>query len=52
MLKYGMKGPEHDKIFESAVYIGDKKLGEGSGRTKKAAEQKAAYQAILELKKQ
>ncbi|WP_035765950.1 ribonuclease III [Butyrivibrio sp. NC2002] len=48
----GEKGPEHDKIFESAVYIGDKKLGEGSGRTKKAAEQKAAYQAILELKKQ
>ena len=48
----GEKGPEHDKIFESAVYIGDKKLGEGSGRTKKAAEQKAAYQAILELKKE
>ncbi|MBE5845383.1 MAG: ribonuclease III [Butyrivibrio sp.] len=47
----GEKGPEHDKIFESAVYVGDKKLGEGSGRTKKAAEQKAAYQAILELKK-
>ncbi len=48
----GEKGPEHDKIFESAVYVGDKKMGEGSGRTKKAAEQKAAYQAILELKKQ
>ncbi len=48
----GEKGPEHDKIFESAVYVGDKKLGEGSGRTKKAAEQKAAYQAILELKKE
>ena len=48
----GEKGPEHDKIFESAVYVGDKKLGEGSVRTKKAAEQKAAYQAILELKKE
>lgn len=48
----GESGPEHDKIFESAVYVGDKKMGEGSGRTKKAAEQKAAYQAILELKKQ
>ncbi|WP_026526655.1 ribonuclease III [Butyrivibrio sp. VCD2006] len=48
----GEKGPEHDKIFESAVFVGDKKLGEGSGRTKKAAEQKAAYQAILELKKE
>ncbi|WP_026490932.1 ribonuclease III [Butyrivibrio sp. XPD2002] len=48
----GEKGPEHDKIFEAAVYVGDKKLGEGSGRTKKSAEQKAAYQAILELKKE
>lgn len=48
----GEKGPEHDKIFEAAVFVGDKKLGEGSGRTKKAAEQKAAYQAILELKKE
>ena len=47
----GESGPEHDKIFESCVYIGDKKMGEGSGRTKKAAEQKAAYQAILVLKK-
>ncbi|WP_408070902.1 ribonuclease III [Butyrivibrio sp. JL13D10] len=48
----GEKGPEHDKIFEAAVFVGDKKLGEGSGRTKKSAEQKAAYQAILELKKE
>jgi ribonuclease-3 len=46
----GESGPEHDKIFESAVYVGSIKLGEGSGKTKKAAEQKAAYQAILKLK--
>ena len=47
----GESGPEHDKIFDVRVFVGDKNLGEGSGKTKKAAEQKAAYKAILELKK-
>lgn len=47
----GESGPEHDKIFEVRVFIGDKNLGEGTGKTKKAAEQKAAYQALLVLKK-
>ncbi len=47
----GESGPEHDKIFEVCVFVGDKKMGEGTGKTKKAAEQKAAYQAILVLKK-
>ena len=47
----GESGPEHDKIFEVRVFVGDKILGEGTGKTKKAAEQKAAYQALLVLKK-
>ena len=47
----GESGPEHDKIFEVRVFVGQKNLGEGTGKTKKAAEQKAAYQAILVLKK-
>ncbi len=47
----GESGPEHDKIFEVCVFVGDKNYGEGAGRTKKAAEQKAAYQALLALKK-
>ena len=46
----GESGPEHDKIFEVRVYVGDKNMGEGTGKTKKAAEQKAAYQALLVLK--
>ena len=46
----GESGPEHDKIFEVRVYVGDKILGEGTGKTKKAAEQQAAYQAVLALK--
>lgn len=47
----GESGPEHDKIFDVRVLIGDKIMGEGTGKTKKAAEQKAAYQALLEFKK-
>ena len=44
------EGPDHNKSFYVAVYIGDTVYGEGKGRTKKAAEQQAAYQAILVLR--
>lgn len=40
-------GPEHDKTFEVEVRMEDETIGRGSGRTKKAAEQQAAYQALL-----
>ncbi len=43
-------GPEHDKTFTVEAWIGKEALGEGSGRTKKAAEQQAAYQALLKLR--
>ena len=33
------------KCFEVAVQIGDDRYGVGTGRTKKAAEQEAAYQS-------
>ena len=46
------EGPDHDKNFRVAAKIGERKLGEGSGHTKKAAEQEAAYQALLRLKPQ
>lgn len=56
-------GPEHDKTFVVEVRMenqgtGQKQhrdrtvLGRGSGRTKKAAEQQAAYQALLLLRDQ
>lgn len=45
------EGPDHDKTFVSAVYIGEKEYGQGRGRTKKSAEQEAAYQTILLLRK-
>lgn len=40
------EGDPRNKIFYSSVYLDGKKLGEGNGRTKKAAEQEAAKQAI------
>ena len=46
----GEVGPDHNKSFQVEVRIGDTTYGQGIGRTKKAAEQEAAYQAILKLK--
>lgn len=43
-------GPEHNKVFRVAVYMEEKLLGTGEGRTKKAAEQQSAYQALLRLR--
>ncbi|MBQ4531354.1 MAG: ribonuclease III [Lachnospiraceae bacterium] len=45
------EGPDHDKRFVVQVMIGKEPAGVGSGRTKKAAEQEAAYAAIKKLKK-
>lgn len=44
-------GPDHCKSFWVEVYLGDTSYGIGKGRTKKSAEQQAAYQAILRVKK-
>lgn len=46
----GESGPEHDKIFKVEVEMDGKILGAGQGRTKKAAEQQAAYEALLYLR--
>ena len=43
-------GPDHDKSFTVEVHIGDKCVSMGKGHTKKAAEQEAAYKALLILK--
>jgi len=45
------EGPDHNKVFIVEACIGDESYGQGSGRTKKAAEQEAAYYTILELHK-
>ena len=44
-------GPDHNKSFTVEVHIGEKCIATGSGHTKKAAEQEAAYRALLEHKK-
>ena len=44
------KGPEHEKTFGAEVVMENESLGKGFGRTKKAAEQQAAYQALLRLR--
>lgn len=44
------EGPQHEKIFEVEAYVGEQKVGAGSGHSKKAAEQQAAYQALLARK--
>ena len=46
----GESGPDHNKTFQYAVYIGEERFGVGAGRTKKAAEQSAAYESILKLR--
>jgi ribonuclease-3 len=48
----GESGPDHAKMFTVEVWISSKKISEGSGNTKKAAEQDAAYQALLKLREQ
>lgn len=48
----GEEGPDHNKSFHVAVLIGETEYGVGTGRTKKAAEQDAAYQSILKLRAQ
>ncbi len=44
------QGPEHNKLFTSEAWIGDRLAGTGTGRNKKLSEQAAAYQAIQALK--
>ena len=47
----GEEGPNHNKKFTVQVLIREQVYGTGSGRTKKAAEQEAAYAALLKLNK-
>ncbi|MDP3996413.1 MAG: ribonuclease III [bacterium] len=39
-------GPDHDKKFVSAVFVGDEMVAEGEGRSKQEAEQEAAKQGL------
>lgn len=43
------KGPDHNKCFEIAVIVGRKRFQSAWGVTKKDAEQKAAYNALVDM---
>lgn len=46
-----VSGPDHDRLFECAVYYRGQELGRGTGKSKKEAESKAALKALLQLRK-
>ncbi len=43
------EGPDHDRRYNAAVFLGGKELGRGTGSSKKAAEAKAAKAALKAL---
>jgi ribonuclease III len=45
----GESGPAHERTFEVAAIVDSRKIGTGVGRSKKAAEQAAAEQALEQL---
>lgn len=47
----GESGPDHAKVFSASVSLNGEVIGEGSGRTKKEAEQAAACKALKKLNK-
>lgn len=42
-------GPDHDKTFEIHLYVSGKKMGTGTGKSKKQAEQNAAMDTLQRL---
>ncbi len=42
-------GPPHRRVFEVVAIVDSERIGEGTGRSKKAAEQVAAEQALTQL---
>lgn len=45
----GSRGPDHQRTFFAEVMVGDEVVGQGSGPSKKEAEQEAARQALLTM---
>ncbi len=46
------EGPDHNKVFTVQAYMNETPLMIGKGKTKKAAEQEAAYQSLLKLQQE
>jgi len=47
----GQEGPDHNRMFVAVVEVGGRVLGEGRGRSKKEAEQAAAQEALVQLRR-
>ena len=45
-----VSGPDHDRLFESAVYHQGVELGRGKGKSKKEAESQAAFAALENMR--
>ncbi|MNC75929.1 Ribonuclease 3 [compost metagenome] len=45
------RGPAHEKQFLAEVWMDERLLGQGTGRSKKEAEQEAAAKALSQLGK-
>lgn len=45
-------GPDHNKVFTVQAYMDDTPLMTGKGRTKKSAEQNAAYRSLLQFEQE
>ena len=48
----GESGPDHPTEYQAAVFVNGRQISTGTGQTKKKAEQSAAYEAILILKRE
>ena len=48
-VEISVEGPPHERSFTCAAVIDGEELGRGEGRTKKAAEQEAAREALAKL---
>ena len=46
-----VSGPDHDRLFESAVYHQGVELGRGQGKSKKDSESRAALAALDQLRR-
>jgi ribonuclease-3 len=45
-----VSGPDHDRVFECAVFYRKEELGRGRGKSKKEAESQAAFNALMALR--
>lgn len=43
----GEEGPDHDKLFEVAIFFGEEKIATGNGKSKQEAETQAARNALV-----